>query len=424
MRGNKNLLLFIGIIASALCQNSANAALVNCPEGCFCLNNGKYDNSGQVNPIGCNAKGQLMHTCYGLSLDFYGGMISCSHNMGGTYYFDQFSELYDDYFGYYGILNGEMLYMTRDYGDQSVFGCPASHPHSSAGAKSVIECYKYDNNGNKKYFKVKQSITCAAGQYLPANATQCVSCSAAQHHICPGGTFEKMNKIQGLKLDCFPGEYLESGATQCSSCNTNFYLCPGGVYNAGETTEQGRVLTNGYFSGANHNFISCQPGYFVPPMANQCAKCTNANAANFACPGGMFYIDGQYQFARGAVTCAYGHPNSEHTQCVAESTMPSFMVEKMSALSNSQQQQTDKSGQQTGTTTSVQHKVVTKGSQRLSKGKVQTVKPVVIESRTQPTVTVQQPAQPVQSEPEMTKEERELEAAKKLISSGMSLPTK
>ena len=452
MKISKNFLIFFGIIASTLCTTNAKASLVNCPSGCFCLNNGKYDTNGQVNPDGCNAKGQLMHTCYGLGLDFYGGVISCSHTMGGTYYFDQFSELYDDYFGYYGVLNGEMLYMTRDYRDQSVYGCPASYPHSDSGAKTVFECYKYGTRGVKVYYDISASvgggdsggtggsmsgghggssgtstITCAEGTYLPANATECVACSAEKHHICPGGTFSTRNnkKIQGLKVECYPGEYLPQGALQCSQCESE-HLCLGGVYNVDGLTDIGSVMNSGYVFNGNHAVEICNPGYYMPGSSQTCVACTD----NYACPGGIFYTNGgPYQASRGRIFCAYGHANDTHTACISTSTSPSFMLQQlqMQSATATQQNQPEMSsgGQQPQSVEKKQQSQQQQTPQRLSAGKRQSgqsqkiSQQMVAAAKTQTIRT-----QTTEPQSNSTTTEDELETAKKLISAGVAAPLK
>ncbi len=43
---------------------------------------------------------------------------------------------------------------------------------------------------------ISNSVTCAAGKYLPANSTTCATCPAGNY--CPGGTWEKSSSDQGL----------------------------------------------------------------------------------------------------------------------------------------------------------------------------------------------------------------------------------
>ena len=424
-------MVFAGIMIAMLCVKDANAQ--QCAPGCFCVNNGQMPSNFSPQ---CSVQSQLL-SC---GNDGYGrvwyfrtngmirGVLSCPHSTYANYYVDEFSEIYIGRYGMYGFRNDDLIVMPADvnYGGattnyEGVYQCPTSYPNSDAGARTLTDCFKYNSSGQKVYYGSTHTIRCSAGQYLPANATQCVSCSASQNHICPGGLFEQSDVIQGLKVNCQNGHYLPANATQCTACNTNFYLCPGGIYNAGEITDQGSILTSGYFSGANHNFITCQPGYCVPPVANQCVKCTNANSPNHACPGGMFYVDGPYQFARGRVLCAYGHPNSDHTECVATSTSPSFMLEKVSEAVVTEQNQPEMStgGQTQQPTVSGQPvQVNVKGNKRFSaKNKIQPV--------TQPAPKTQSDVVVSQPEPDpIAEQQKEIETAKKLISAGVAIPVK
>ncbi len=452
MKINRIFLVLTGIIAGTLCQTNANASLVNCPEGCFCLNNGKYDNSGQVNTTGCNAKAQLLQSCYGMGLIFYGGLIDCNHTQGATYYFDQFSEIYEGYYGFYGVLNGNMIYMPRDYMDQSVYDCPASYPHSDSGAKTVYECYKYGTHGTKIYYSISASvgggdsggtggsmsggqgghggsgpstITCAEGTYLPADATECVACSADKHQICPGGTFSTRNnkKIQGLKVECFPGEYLPQGALQCSQCESE-YLCLGGIYNVDGLTDVGAVMNSGYVFNGNHTVEICNPGYYMPGSSQTCVACTG----NYACPGGIFYTNGgPYQASRGRIFCGYGHANDTHTACISTSTSPSFMIQQlqMPSATTTQQNQPEMSAQQPQSVDKKQQSQQQQTPQRLSSGKRQSgqsqkiSQQMVAAAKTQSIRT-----QTETQQSDSTTTEDELETAKKLISAGVAAPLK
>lgn len=448
MKISKNFLIFFGIIASTLCTTNAKASLVNCPSGCFCLNNGKYDTNGQVNPDGCNAKGQLLQSCYGMGLMFYGGFVDCNHNTGATYYFDQFSEIYEGYYGFYGVINGNMIYMPRDYMDQSVYDCPASYPHSDSGAKTIYECYKYDSRGNKVYYSISAStggtgggtggsmsggtggngettVTCAEGTYLPANATECVACSAEKHHICPGGTFSTRNntKIKGLKVECYPGEYLPRGAIQCSSCESE-HLCLGGIYNVDGLTDIGTVMNSGYVFNGNHTVEICNPGYYMPGSSQTCVACTG----NYACPGGIFYTNGgPYQTSRGRIFCGYGHANDTHTACISTSTSPSFMIQQlqMPSATTTQTTQPEMSVQQPQSVEKKQQSQQQQTPQRLSSGKRQSgqsqkiSQQMVAAAKTQTIRT-----QTTEQQSNSTTTEDELETAKKLISAGVAAPLK
>ena len=325
---------FFGGCVSVLCLCNAWAETVSCPAGCFCVNEGKYNNSTGDNSQYCNEKARPISSsnqCESNVLNFDGGRIDCVRNLSdkveARYFLDEFSELYDGYFGLYGVIDGEIIYMPRDNGMHNVYSCPVSYPMSASGAKSLKDCFKYDANGKKVYYGAKQTIKCSAGTYLPINTTQCASCSASKNQVCPGGTFSRSStNIQGLKVECYPGQYLPAGATQCSSCNDDYYLCLGGIFEVDNLKPQGRILNNGYVISGNHTVKTCRAGYYMPAQSNNCTACPD----EYVCPGGTFYVDGQYDFARGIMLCAYGRPDATRTYCVSSTTQPSYMAGKMS----------------------------------------------------------------------------------------------
>ncbi len=314
-----------------------------CVPGCFCVNNGQMSSSFfgsrcsiQSQPIACGNDG------YGRMWRFKsgstGGILSCSPSGYATYYVYEFSEVYSGDYGMYGIINDELIVMPfyRNYGgymdnSEGIYQCPSSYPSSDSGAKTVYECYKYDANGNKVYYGANTNIVCAEGTYLPANATQCIACNATQNQVCPGGRFEKLDKIQGLRLNCPTGKYLPANATQCSSCDESQYFCFGGIYDYNSTEDQGRIAHNGYVNmGAMHTFITCNPGKYVPANTNQCSACTG----DYICPGGIFFTDATYNVDRGKKLCPYGQPNATHTACVGKSSKPSYAREHLSNVIN------------------------------------------------------------------------------------------
>lgn len=444
--------LLVGIIASFGGVCDANAWMVNCPEGCFCLNNGKYNNSSydyaDVQDIYCATPSQLVQSCFGSGWIFYGTDIGCNHSPGANYQFEQFSELYQGFFGFYGVLHGQVIYMPFDPLTQSMYSCPANYPQSDPGAKSVYECYSYGPHGSKVYYSIaptsstsastgstggsgtsgsmsggghggttSTTVTCAEGTYLPANAQECEPCSAAKHHICPGGTFSIRNnkKIKGLMVECYPGEYLPRGAIQCSPCESE-HLCVGGIYNVDGLESVGSVGNNGYIYNGNHTVKVCNPGYYMPGDSQNCVACSG----NYACPGGVFYTSGgPYQSSRGRIYCAYGQANDTHTECISTSTSPSSAGQLQQNVSaNAQQPQPEMSGKPQLQTTGHQVlKPAGNGNKRMSTLKAaQQKQPVKTGKQTQTT----QPTDTTESETEITEQQKKLEFAKKLISAGVA----
>lgn len=336
----------MGIIASVFCMFDANAVIRPCPEGCFCLNSGQFEDrsyTGYYDTNCHNSVGRPLWLCDSCS-DTYGGTVISGNPADGTadYYYDEFSELYYGVYGFYGFINNEFVYGNgypnfSNYMHDSIFECPMSYPHSNVGAKALTDCFKYDVNGHKIYYGSGQTITCTEGTYLPANATSCIACQPSKNQVCPGGTFAKSDKVQGLKVFCVSGQYLNANATQCSQCDDARYLCPGGLYNV-DAEEHGRIKHNGYIninnygiskkvsSIAAHKFVTCAPGNYIPANSKDCTICFG----NYACPGGLFYTDVNYSEPRGLVACGYGYPNADRTQCVMQSSSPSFMKKKVS----------------------------------------------------------------------------------------------
>lgn len=423
----------VGIAFFVLGLCNARAETVPCPAGCFCLNDGKYNNSTGDSSLYCNEKAQPVlssSSCESNVLNFDGGRIDCvrnlSDNVEAKYFLDEFSELYEGFFGLYGVIDSEIIYMPRNGGSHNMYSCPASYPVSAAGAKSLTDCFKYDANGKKVHYGAKQTIKCSAGTYLPANTTQCASCSASKNHVCPGGKFSKSStKIQGLKVECYPGQYLPAGAIQCSSCNDDYYLCLGGIYEFNELKSQGRVINNGYVISGNHTVKTCKPGYYMPALSANCTAC----AEEYVCPGGIFYTDGQYEFARGIVLCAYGHPDSTHTYCVSSNTQPSYMAGKMSMAARmssalNPQSQSGKNDQY-GTLTNVDQNGNVVNVEQQKQTDLETAKKMIslgmpIPPNTPKPVTVIQQQAQQQPEVVLAQKQTDLDTAKKMISLGMA----
>ena len=143
-----------------------------CAPGCFCVKDGKMPKGWQtVNVCGysfshkvpCGEDSQSM--VFGRNKDgIYTGTVACSRKLNNaTYYFDEFSGIYEGKTGRYGFIGNDLITMPSplaglyDYGEAGIYTCPVSHPASDVGAKSPKDCYKYDKNGKKVYFSSKKS---------------------------------------------------------------------------------------------------------------------------------------------------------------------------------------------------------------------------------------------------------------------------
>ena len=374
----KKFLSFIGIIASVLCGNSARGG-TPCPQGCFCMNNGETRNSGGAG-ICTFYKARPFTAADGCVQVTYGNIRIYSDACSGVdpapdYYFSEFSEYYYSIQGFYGFINGEFIYFYDDqafqeHNHREMFPCPYTYPHSAEGAKALTDCFRYSENGTKIYYGAGQTINCAPGTYLPANATSCSNCDASKNQICAGGSFERSETIQGLRVNCNPGQYLPANAIQCSACDDGKYSCSGGIYEFNATVNQGlNTQHDGWINAAKsngglHNYVTCNPGQYMPATVNTCTAC----AGDYACPGGIFYTDATYTQDRGRILCAYGTANSNHTACVAQSTLPSFMKNKILKNNTNDTPVASNTNIQpsTGTTTTIQPTTTSITAQNIS----------------------------------------------------------
>lgn len=138
-------------------------ALLDCPAGCFCINDGKYNSHGDRDFFIKNCD-----TTKAKSAIDYESFYVCSGSIGRDknkeatdYYFSDFSELYDGKMGFYGFMNDEFVYGNDCAPDgrggigpkyDYIFNCPNNYPHSDKGSKALTNCFKYDENGKKVYY--------------------------------------------------------------------------------------------------------------------------------------------------------------------------------------------------------------------------------------------------------------------------------
>ncbi len=161
-----------GAKSVADCFSTTSTETQKCSPGCFCVLDGKIPKTLDTKNI-CGYSSAYQVSCGedGVSMAFgrkenglYTGLIACTRNVpNATYYFDDFSELYQGPTGFYGFVGQDLLTLPTSgqslnkYGKAGVYQCPVSYPVSDTGAKKLTDCYKYDKNGNKVYFSQKQS---------------------------------------------------------------------------------------------------------------------------------------------------------------------------------------------------------------------------------------------------------------------------
>lgn len=188
---------------------------------------------------------------------------------------------------------------------------------------------------NSNHTKCQSGNTyCAAGKYLPKNATTCSSCK--DRYYCPGGSFPKASYDQGLKtcpsgqkpdalqkscikdtstsssssngsIKCYAGQYLPANATSCSPCKNRYY-CLGGTFSK-SSSDQG--LKTCMFSEPNYSKTACQvkcdKGKYLPANGWECQSCKD----RYYCWGGTFsqhvpYDQGTRQIGGSSTTNSNG----------------------------------------------------------------------------------------------------------------------
>ncbi|MFQ6759974.1 MAG: hypothetical protein ACLRFM_01040 [Alphaproteobacteria bacterium] len=174
----KKFLMFVGIVL--LCEHSANAAHLICPEGCFCLNDGYNSQTGYSSESSTNVSGNLLYNDYckqpitppqGPFNKQYGNVriaSDCNNNENITYCLEEFSEFYEGYMGFYGFVNNSFIYgYTKPYID--LLQCPYTHPNSDKGAKTIFGCYRITANGQKEYYTHTNTQNNYSGNYDNSN---------------------------------------------------------------------------------------------------------------------------------------------------------------------------------------------------------------------------------------------------------------
>jgi len=167
----KNFLFVIIVSIAWLCNTNAYGTenMKPCAPGCFCVNNGQMragDNPRNICGYGVAQRVPCFDTSIGHAFGIeegkaWGGLLECSRDSPrqATYYYDEFSEVFVSSTGMYGFIGDDLIVMPSHdvalnyWGEQGIYQCPSHYPNSAAGAKTLKECYKYDKNGNKVYYK-------------------------------------------------------------------------------------------------------------------------------------------------------------------------------------------------------------------------------------------------------------------------------
>lgn len=169
----KHIKSFLVIVSTGLlCFTNVYGAGTkqNCVPGCFCVNNGQFSAEYDTKNI-CGYGSAYRVSCWdsdtshafgtGNAKKAYDGIVACSRNnpIQATYYFDDFNELFIGKTGMYGFIGEDLIVMPSifkelsGFAKEGIYQCPASYPNSASGAKSLLDCYKYDETGKKVYYK-------------------------------------------------------------------------------------------------------------------------------------------------------------------------------------------------------------------------------------------------------------------------------
>ncbi len=162
MKINIKFWCVFGIVFSVVCASESGAEeMQTCPQGCFCIYDGKFPakksmanicGHGVAQRVSCDDANKVVSFSYAGGA--YEGTLACARDKQAEYYFDEFSELYITNTGMYGFIGQDLITMpfVKGYGSEfGVYQCPSSYPSSQAGAKTVFDCYKY-KDGKKVYY--------------------------------------------------------------------------------------------------------------------------------------------------------------------------------------------------------------------------------------------------------------------------------
>ena len=229
--------------------------------------------------------------------------------------------------------------------------CPGGDYQEIATDQGLNYCgdNMFSNEGSDSFddcTSVSSSVTCNAGEWLPANHTSCSTCPI--NNWCPGGTYPVSGTDQGFNVcpdssvsnfgsdelidctqTCIEGEYLSADSLMCKQCPAG-YWCPGitgsidpsdqGINYCGDnmTSPLGSKTTN----DCSFVSVTCGAGYFLPGTTTTCSVCN----LNYWCPGGTYtYSETEDQ---GKTACPaeipyspYGSPDETYCSITASESV-------------------------------------------------------------------------------------------------------
>lgn len=292
--------LFI-LFWTTVCIHDGHASSLVCPAGCFCVNNGKYESTSDYTADKyCGYSAATIQDKLTITTDTKCKVVVLNNHQeyneykknnpdDDAHFFvrDNFTTLYKSDFGVYGFENGTKFTYSCGLNSHfdNIFQCPNTFPKSSAGSKSLSECFTYDNTGNKVYYTPSDTNAHDNNNTLDSDTDTSNSEPSDQDII----------------------DALNDWANAQDNNNDFLYFNPDlSNFNLS------KLFDRGWQSG-----VICDPGYYMPGNTTDCKRCTGND---FACPGGLFYADRVYEYDRGKIPCLNG-VKSDHTSCKPDPTL-------------------------------------------------------------------------------------------------------
>lgn len=132
---------------------------------------------------------------------------------------------------------------------------------------------------------------CIAGEYLPANSTECAACPTGK--LCLGGEWEKRAIAQGDDGECDSDKIINNKGNACVPCPT------------------GKKANSSHTECVEGDPIKVKPGFYLPANSITPKACNNARKF---CPGGEF---GMLSMDQGQYDCPNGGTvSSDKKSCI------------------------------------------------------------------------------------------------------------